>query len=193
MLPRIYFDLGSPYAYLAVERAESVFGSKVDLQPILLGAIFKLRGWGTWVLTDERDARLAEIEDRARRYGLPPLVWPSSWAANSLPANRAATWAKTQGAVGAFSRAVYRRQFAQGADITDVEVLRGAAVDADLDPDGLAAAIQRQAIKDALRQATDQAWAAGVRGVPTISVGDALFFGDDRLEEAAASLVAAWG
>ena len=39
-------------------------------------------------------------------------------------------------------------------------------------------------MKDKLREATAEAYERGVRGVPTIAVGDELFYGDDRLEEA---------
>ena len=48
--------------------------------------------------------------------------------------------------------------------------------------------IELKSTKDRLRAATDEAYALGVRGVPTVAVGDRLFYGDDRLEEAAAAL-----
>jgi len=182
----IYYDLASPYAYLAVERAGSVLDHPAELTPILLGAIFKRRGWGSWAETDQRESGMREVELRAGRYGLSPMVWPMGWPANSLTANRAATWAKQLGAVEAFTFAVYRRQFVDGADIADVEVLAAAAADAGLNPEEMGAAILRQEIKQALRQATDEAWELGVRGVPSIRVGGAIFYGDDTLEEAAA-------
>jgi 2-hydroxychromene-2-carboxylate isomerase len=48
--------------------------------------------------------------------------------------------------------------------------------------------IESQAVKDALRKATDEAIALGVVGVPTVAIGSELFWGDDRLEEAAAAI-----
>ena len=45
-----------------------------------------------------------------------------------------------------------------------------------------------QSVKDALRAGTDDALAHGVIGVPTIAVGEQLFWGDDRLEEAAEAI-----
>jgi 2-hydroxychromene-2-carboxylate isomerase len=83
---------------------------------------------------------------------------------------------------------VYRRQFAGGADITDLDVLAAAAGEAGLDPAQLRPAIEAQQIKDALRRSTEAAWEHGVRGVPSIRVGERVFFGDDRLEEAASEL-----
>jgi 2-hydroxychromene-2-carboxylate isomerase len=150
--------------------------------------MFRLRGWGSWADTGERARRVAEIEERARRYGLPPLVWPSGWPCNSLAANRAAVWAAQQGAVGPYARALFRREFAEGADITQLSILSAAAAEVGLDPAQLGEAIGRQETKDALRRATEAAWARGVRGVPTTEVGGRLFFGDDRLDEVAAWL-----
>jgi 2-hydroxychromene-2-carboxylate isomerase len=45
-----------------------------------------------------------------------------------------------------------------------------------------------QSTQDRLRAATEEAYDRGVRGVPSVAVGDQVFWGDDRLEEAAAAL-----
>jgi 2-hydroxychromene-2-carboxylate isomerase len=186
--PLLYFDLGSPFAYLALERAASLLGVQPELQPVLLGAIFARRGFGSWANTPARDARISEIEQRARRYGLPALGWPAAWPGNGLIAMRCATWAQQQGQGHAFARAVFRREFAQGADIAEIDVLVDAGIEAGLDADALREASASSAVKQALREATDDAWALGVRGIPTVRVDDTLFYGDDQLELAAASL-----
>lgn len=181
----MYFDLGSPYAFLALSRADSVLGVRPVLQPVLLGAIFARRGFGSWAHTRARDGRIAEIEERARRYGLPPLRWPAGWPGNGLVAMRCATWAGEQGRGEAFARAVFDRQFVDGADIADLDVLLECAADVGLDVHALRAALPQRALKQSLRQATERAWDEGVRGVPTLRIGDALFFGDEQLELAA--------
>lgn len=184
--PVLYFDLGSPYAYLAVERAAGVLGVEPELEPVLLGAIFKMRGRGSWSLTAERDERIADIERRAERYGLPPLRWPDGWPADGLRAMRAATWAKRQGAGAQFARAAFRRSFADGDDISDPRVLAEVAASVGLPAGELEEAVADPAIKLALREATDAAWNAGVTGVPSLLVDGRIVYGDDRLEEAAA-------
>jgi 2-hydroxychromene-2-carboxylate isomerase len=188
--PALYFDLASPYAYLAVERAERVLGAAPRLEPILLGALFRLRGHGSWAHTDQLQENVAELERRAARYGLPPFVWPEAWPANSLAAMRACLVARRHGALEAFAKTVYRRHFVAGNDLGDVAVLADCAAAAGLDPDAMRAAIQSPEVKQELKDVTAAAWEAGVRGVPSLLVGDTVLFGDDRLEEAAA-LVAA--
>jgi 2-hydroxychromene-2-carboxylate isomerase len=184
----MYFDLGSPYAYLALSRAESVLGVLPELQPVLLGAIFARRGFGSWAHTEAREGRVAEIEQRARRYGLPPVRWPAGWPGNGLVAMRCATWAREQGRGEAFARAVFERQFVEGEDIADLEMLLACARGAELDEQALSDALRHSAVKDSLREATERTWDAGVRGVPTLQVGGSLFYGDDQLELAADAL-----
>jgi 2-hydroxychromene-2-carboxylate isomerase len=186
--PVLYFDLGSPYAYLALERAEAVLGRAPELEPVLLGAIFKWRGHGSWAHTPAREARVAELEQRARRSDLPALVWPAQWPADGLAAMRAAVWARREGRLDQFARTVFRRQFADGADIADLEVLSECAARAGLDPEAMPTAVAGQAIKDALREGTRRAWDAGVRGVPSVRIADVIYYGDDRLEQAARAL-----
>ena len=186
----LYFDLGSPYAYLAAERAPEVLGVVPELRPVLLGAVFARRGFGSWSATPGRGKRMAEIEARAERYGLPPLRWPVRWPADGLAAMRAAVWAEREGRLGAFARAVFRAQFAQGGDIGELGLLAACAQEAGLPGGELAEAIGRAEIKQELRDRTDAAWQAGVRGVPTIAVGSSIFYGDDELERAAALLAA---
>lgn len=185
MPAELYYDLGSSYAYLAVARAERVLGEAPVLKPILLGAIFGMRGWPSWGEGDEREANIAECERRAIAYGLPEFTWPDGWPVNTLGAMRIATWATAQGKGDAFARTAFDRAFARKGDLSDSVVLHEVCRDAGLDPDEAAAATQDAAVKSALRDATDAAFARGVEGVPTIVVGDELFYGDDTLEQAA--------
>ena len=104
MQPRavFYYDLGSPYAYLAAERVNALFveaiGEPPEWQPILLGGLFKRFGRDSWAETPDRDEGIAEVERRAAEYGLPPIRWPDPFPGNTLVAMRAATYAKEIGA-----------------------------------------------------------------------------------------------
>jgi 2-hydroxychromene-2-carboxylate isomerase len=177
----LYYDLASPYAYLAFMRAEAVLGVRPRLQPILAGAVFVHRGHGSWAHTDTRAENVAEIERRAKAYGLPPVTWPPNWPPNALQAMRAVVWAeRAHGAGEAFSRAAYRAAFAENADLGELATLRAVAAEVGLD--GLDDGIADPAVKAALRDATDSAIARGVVGVPTLETADGrLLFGDDRL------------
>jgi 2-hydroxychromene-2-carboxylate isomerase len=183
-----YFDLGSPYAYLAAERLDETLLAPVVWQPVSLGALFKLNGRSSWSLGDHerRRAGIAEIERRAREYGLPPMRWPDPWPGNYLTAMRATTFAFQRGRGREFTVQAFRRAFQQGHDLSLSAQVLAAAGDAGLDPREVDAATRDPEIKLTLREATDAAHHLGVYGVPTLAVDGELFWGDDRLLDAAA-------
>jgi 2-hydroxychromene-2-carboxylate isomerase len=187
---RFYFDLGSPYAYLAAERIAEVLPEPVAWQPVSLGALFKLNGRSSWSLgdPDRREAGMAEVERRALLYGLPAIRWPEPWPTNYLFAMRAATFAFRVGRGRELTVQAFRHAFRDGHDLGVPEHVLAAAADAGLDPHAVRDATGDPEVKGALRAATDAAHGLGVFGVPTIAVGDELFWGDDRLEDAAAAL-----
>ena len=180
-----YFDLGSPYSYLAAERINALFDAPPEWQPILLGALFKIHERDSWANGPEREAGIREVERRAAEYGLPTVRWPDPWPGNTLVAMRAATFAKQIGKVVSFSLAAFRQAFAAGRDLSEPDNVLLAAAACELHPNALTKAVQSQNVKDALRTATDGAAARGVIGVPTVVVGDKAYWGDDRLDEAA--------
>jgi 2-hydroxychromene-2-carboxylate isomerase len=194
-----YFDLGSPYAYLAAERiaAEGIAGENVlpkgepvAWQPLSLGALFKLAGRSSWSLGDPERRRegIAEVERRAALYGLAPVRWPEPWPSNYLFAMRACTYAFQVGQGIEFSLRAFRAAFEQGHDLGVPERVLAVAGEVGLDPRAVADATQDPQVKLALRAATEVAHGIGVFGVPTVAVGDELFWGDDRLEDAAGPL-----
>jgi len=183
-----YYDLGSPYAYLSAERISGLFTEaeleQPEWQPILLGGLFQRFDRGSWAETPARAEGMAEVERRAAAYGLPPIAWPTPWPGNTLVAMRAATFAKQTGRAVSFSLAGFRQAFAAGRDLTDVDNVTIAGAACELHPRALLKAVETEAVKSALREATDRASDLGVEGVPAVVVGDEVFWGDDRLEEA---------
>ena len=168
--PSFFYDLGSPYAWLAAERIfDAVW------VPVLLGGIFKATGRGSWGETPARTEGMAEVERRARERGLPPLRWPDPWPNNGLHAMRVAAATDSR----EFALAAFRLHFTEGRPLSDPANVAIAAERARIEPVG---------DKHKLRENTDLALELGVFGVPTVVIGDELFWGDDRLEEAALRL-----
>jgi 2-hydroxychromene-2-carboxylate isomerase len=185
--PVFYYDLGSPYAWLAAERINALFPVVPVWQPILLGGLFKRFGRDSWANGPGREAGMREVERRAAQYGLPPLRWPEPWPGNTLTAMRAAVFAKQTGRAVAFSLAAFRQAFAAARDLGEVDNVLVAAAACELHPNAVVKGIESRTVKDGLRAATDEAGDRGVIGVPTVIVDGQVFWGDDRLEEAAAA------
>ena len=187
MSATFYLDLGSPYVYLAGERLDRLGLTEVEWQPISLGGLFKLTGRSSWGLSPRRELGMAEIEARAAHYGLPPLRWPEGWPGHYLHANRACVAAGERGLLESFARTALRMAFAEGRNLSQTTEVLEAARRCGLDPVWVAKRTAEQDIKDRLRDATEAAHARGVFGVPTLAIGDRLYWGDDQLELAAAS------
>lgn len=186
-----YYDLGSPYAYLAAERIHGVFeaaGAPPPVwRPVLLGGLFRRFDRGSWAQTSAREEGMREVERRAQSYGLPPIRWPENWPGSYIFAMRVATFATEIGRGVSLPLAAFRQHFAAGRDLSDPDNVLIAAASAELHPRALTKAVERDSIKLALRAATDEAGDLGVSGVPAVVVGAEVFWGDDKLEDAAAA------
>jgi 2-hydroxychromene-2-carboxylate isomerase len=191
-----FYDLQSPYAYLAAHRIDDVLPVRPRWQPICFGALIIEIGKEPWSWREgpARDAEMRECEARAASLGL-PLRWPPGWPRQtySILALRAALVAEEADRLREFSRAAFRHGLGLGRDLTDLDVVLEAADDAGLDPETVRLGVRRPEIKQRLRDVTDDARERGVTGVPTVAVGPRLFWGDDRLEDAAAALPPAAG
>jgi 2-hydroxychromene-2-carboxylate isomerase len=191
--PVFFYDLSSPYAYLAALRVDDVLPVAPRWQPIVFGAILREVGKTPWSLTHgQRELGQREVASRARERGLLDVRWPPGWPAESysLAPLRAVLCAaeQDQQAARSLTLALYELEFAQGRALDDVEVVVEAARACGLDGEGIREGISRPEIKDALRANTNDALARGVTGIPTVAIGEALYWGDDRLEDAAMAL-----
>lgn len=189
-----FYDFYSPYSYLAAERVNSVLPVVPEWRPISFGHILQKSGRRPWSFEQgpERDAHWEEIERRAAERGLPEIRRPAGWPIEtySLAGARGATFAKGAGRAVAFSLALFRQIFAGGRTLDeDTVLLAGAACE--LHPNAIVKGIESRTVKEALARSTDEAYELGVRGIPTIAVGDELFWGDDQVEAAAAKLTSA--
>jgi 2-hydroxychromene-2-carboxylate isomerase len=187
-----YYDFSSPYSYLTAERISGLFAEAAleqpEWQPISFGHVLQTTGRRPWSLPPEGPDpdHLEEINRRAAERGLPDVVYPRGWPVDnySLKPTRAAVYAKESGRVVSFSLACFRQVFAGGRDMSDVDNVLIAAAACELHPNAVLKGIETRSVKDRLRAATEEALALGLEGIPTIAVGDKLFWGDDRLEAA---------
>ena len=184
-----YFDFNSPYAYLAAERIDGLIP---DVQwrpiafPILLGRLGRLEA----SMKRDRGPVVAEVNQRLADRGMPALNPPPGWPLESwsLVPLRAALVADEAGRMREFCLAAFRAMFVDGRSIAGLDAVLEVARAAGLDPSEVEAGVERPEVKERLKSSTDEAHRRGVPGIPTVAIGEELFWGDDRLGEAAAAL-----
>lgn len=184
-----WYDFASTYSFLSAMRIEKLAqdaGIEVTWRPFLLGPIFKEQGWTTSpfnLYPAKGRYMVRDIERVAQGRGL-SFRLPPVFPAHSLKAARIGLVGAADGWIAPFTRAVFAAQFVDGADIADDQVLNRIVRDLGQDPDAIAARTEAADLKQKLRDQTAEAAALGVFGAPTFSVGDEIFWGDDRLEQA---------
>lgn len=186
--PVFYYDFSSPYSYLAASRIDELL-PQATWRPIVFGALLRETGKVPWSLRRGREAEMEAIERRAQARGLPPLRWPQGWPRESyslLPL-QAALAAEDQGLLQEASLALYEAIFAQGRRLDVLDNVLEAVGRAGLEPEAVRVAMEDEGLRGRLRAATREAIERGVTGVPTVAVDGSLFWGDDRLEAAAAA------
>jgi 2-hydroxychromene-2-carboxylate isomerase len=193
--PVFYYDFNSPFAYIAAHRVDDVLPVEPRWQPVAFAFLLIHHRREPWSFDVEtRGASMRDCEGRAAELGL-PLQWPEGWPKESyslLPL-RAAVLAEREGLLREFSRAAFQRHFSSPAGVRDLDGVLAAAEQAGLDRAEVEAHVGDEDVKLEVKAATEAAIDTGVYGVPTVQVGDKLFWGDDLLEEAAAAIEVATG
>jgi 2-hydroxychromene-2-carboxylate isomerase len=187
-----WYEFGSTYSYPAAMRIERLADAArvaVRWRPFLLGPIFKAYGWndspfniyaakGRYMWRDL--ARICEAERLALK--LPPVQFPQ----NGLKAARLGLVGERDGWTPAFSRAVFIANYAEQKDINEEETLRVILAGLGVDAEAAFAAANAPEVKEALKLQTAEAQSRGLFGAPSFTVGEELFWGNDRLEAALA-------
>jgi len=181
-----YFDVLSPFAYIASTRIDALaarFGRAVDWKPVLVGVtVLKVMGMKPLPEYPLKGPYLARDAQRLAKIWGAPLRRHGLRGHNSVNAMRGFLWLKRENpqAAKAFARAMFRRLWVDGRDITQVEACAQEAAALGLDAPALSAGIVSEEAKTMLREGVDQAIARGVFGAPFVIADDEPFFGCDH-------------
>jgi 2-hydroxychromene-2-carboxylate isomerase len=185
----LWFDFSCPYAYLASRRAKRL-GVEIDWRPMLLGGVFRGIGAGEGPMaTNSPQKQAHNYHDMHRWASLfdEPFRMPAAHPMRTVQALRTLlalprTW--WPGAIEALFAAYWQR----GDDVTAPAVIARALAAAGVPDDAIAAAAGRAddpAIKDELRQRTEEAISLGIFGAPAWVMRDhgevLLIWGQDRM------------
>lgn len=182
-----FFDVGSPTSYLAWTQLPKIVaetGAEVVWRPMLLGGVFKATGNASPVSVPAKGRWMNDdIRRWAAHYSVPFRFNPH-FPINTLTLMRGATGLQMR-KPGEFMRyldVVERSMWETPKNLGDPAVLAGTLTEAGIDAEAFTALVADPEVKARLVATTEEAVSRGVFGAPTFFVGDAMFFGQDRLD-----------
>jgi 2-hydroxychromene-2-carboxylate isomerase len=190
-----FFDFGSPTSYLASTQLPKIAaetGAAIVWRPMLLGGVFKATGNKSPVEVPAKGRWMnGDIRRWAERYRVPFRFNPH-FPINTLTLMRGATGLQMRQPhdFARYLDVVQRAMWETAKNLGDPAVLAATLGEAGFDGDAFAALVADPEVKARLIATTDEAVARGVFGAPTFFVGEAMFFGQDRLDFVREALLA---
>jgi 2-hydroxychromene-2-carboxylate isomerase len=186
-----HFDFGSPNAYLShrvIPGIEARTRARFRYVPVLLGGVFKATGNRSpgeafAGIRNKPEYERLETERFVRRHRIEGFVRNPFFPVNTLQMMRGAAAAEIDGELERYVAAMFHHMWEAPKKMDDPEVLRDALIASGLDADAILARIQDPAVKAKLIANTEMSVARGTFGSPTFFVGDAIYFGKDRLRD----------
>lgn len=182
-----FYDLSSPYAYLACEeigRVAAQHGGIVAWRPFFLGGLFKSLNAQIVPFNEASTAKKTILRKDMERWAELrdlPFRWPTVFPMMTIRPMRVLV--QLDGEVqSAVARHLFKQYWGHDANIGDPQVLHSLLMAQGLDADALLAGCEDPAVKQRLVDATEEARSRGACGAPTFFVGDMLIWGQDRLD-----------
>jgi len=186
-----HFDFGSPNAYLAhrvIPAIEARTGARFRYVPVLLGGVFKATGNRSPMeafagIRNKLAYEQLETQRFIRRYGIEGFQRNPFFPVNTLTIMRGAAAAELDGGLAAYVNAVFHHMWEEPKKMDDPAAIQAALAASGLDAAAILARAQDPEVKAKLIANTEQSVARGTFGSPTFFVGDAIYFGKDRLRD----------
>jgi 2-hydroxychromene-2-carboxylate isomerase len=190
------FDFAGPNGYLTHKILPEFCartGATATYVPVLLGGLMKATGnRPPWAVYADVPAKLAydrlEFQRFIDTHGLTKFKLNPHFPANSITVMRGLIAAGRTGVFMPYVEAMMAAVWEEGLNIGDAAAVQARLNAAGLDGAGLLAMTGDPDVKAELTRNTEAAVARGAFGIPTFFVGDAMFFGKERLGQVAAAL-----
>ncbi|PWR18023.1 2-hydroxychromene-2-carboxylate isomerase [Zavarzinia compransoris] len=184
-----FFDISSPWTYLAFSRIEQVAaagGAELVFRPFLVGGVFNAVNDSVYAWREKPNpVKLRyyhkDLQDWAREAGI-AIGQPPVFPVNSVKAMRGCFVAEAAGVLVPYARALFEAYWGRLEDISQDAAIAPVLDRVGLDREDFFRAIAQPDLKDRLRANTAELIERGGFGSPTMFVdGTDMYFGNDRL------------
>ena len=181
-----YFDLGSPYSYLAYYRLLQMAEQQeiqIVYKPILLGGVFKATGNRSPIEIPVKGVySILDIQRWAEYYQIPMQMNPH-FPMNTLTLMRILTGVQLLH-LEKFEQVLkllFDAMFGTPQNLNELTVLAEVLKPSGFSVEDIMSMVQSDVVKQKLITETEQAILRGIFGAPTFFVGDEMYWGQDRL------------
>ena len=187
---KAWLSIGSTYSYLTALRINAIqrdMGLNLSVKPISIRAIMKSMDNIPFPPSKKTkvDYMWRDIERRADWYGLPKPKLPAPYPLQAFDqVNKVGIVLNQQGRYLEYFEETYRLWFVSGMEAGSEENLQLVLETMKLDYIDIMHQAKDEAIQQMYKANTEEAEQLGVFGAPSFSIGNEIFWGDDRLEDA---------
>ena len=178
-----YFDIISPYAYIAYKKILKIKNINFKLKPIFLGGLHNLVGITAPAFNKFKMKNMQNDCELVAKKNNINFKWNSKFPINSLTIMRGYLCvenSKKEEYLNSFFEAYWKEDL----DLSNEENIKILLKKLKIDENGFFNSISNQDIKDKLKQLTQEAFEKEVFGAPTFIINNKIFWGQDRLEYA---------
>ena len=178
-----YFDIISPYAYIAYRNIKKIDNIKFNFKPILLGGLhnlveIKAPAFNKFKLKNmKNDCELISKKNKINFY------WNSKFPINTLYIMRGYLILK-ESKKKEYLETFFNAYWQDDLDLSLEENIIPLVKNLNINPKEFFKNISKQEVKDQLKKFTDEAFKKEIFGAPTFVVNNKIFWGQDRLDYA---------
>ena len=178
-----YFDIISPYAYIAYKKILKIKDINFKLKPILLGGLHNLAGITAPAFNKYKMKNMQNDCELVAKKNNISFKWNSKFPINSLNIMRGYLCVKDN-KKEEYLKNFFEAYWKEDLDLSNEENIKILLKKLKIDQHDFFNLIKNQDTKDKLKQFTQEAFEKEVFGAPTFIVNNKIFWGQDRLEYA---------
>ena len=178
-----YFDIISPYSYIAYKKILKINNVNFKFKPILLGGLHNLAGITAPAFNKYKMKNMQNDCELVSKKNSISFKWNSKFPINSLSIMRgylSVNENKKEDYLNSFFEAYWK----EDQDLSNEDTVKQLLKKLKIDENDFFNSISNQDIKHKLKQLTQEAFEKEVFGAPTFIVNNKIFWGQDRLEYA---------
>ena len=178
-----YFDIISPYAYIAYKKILKIKDINFKLKPILLGGLHNLAGITAPAFNKYKMKNMQNDCELVAKKNNISFKWNSKFPINSLNIMRGYLCVKDN-KKEEYLNNFFEAYWKEDLDLSNEENIKILLKKLKIDEHDFFNLIKNEDTKDKLKQFTQEAFEKEVFGAPTFIVNNKIFWGQDRLEYA---------